>query len=96
MQVPNQYAPEKVFQRFLKNIKLKKDKWDLWRTPDHLFEPHIEPMRRVLSENGFVIRDYETYSRKDLCNSKSSSKLRHTVLKIGTNLRIIFQKEADS
>lgn len=91
LQVPNQYSPERVFKRFLKKLKLKRENWEKWRTPDHLYEPHHKSMRYLIEKHGFKIHSYETYSRKDIMNEKFVSKIRHRWLKVGSNLRYILR-----
>ncbi len=92
LQVPANNSPERRIKRILKRLGLKKDDWKLWRTPDHLYEPSIGPVKALLARHGLKIVDWETYSRKDLLNQSFLSKLRHRWLKAGNNLRIIAQK----
>ncbi|MBL7663865.1 MAG: methyltransferase domain-containing protein [Bacteriovoracaceae bacterium] len=91
IQVPNQYAPDRVLKRVAKDLGLKKDKWHPSRTPDHLYEPHISSMKYLIHKHGGKIIFLETYSRDDMCNKNVISKIRHNVLKWGNNLRVAFK-----
>jgi 2-polyprenyl-3-methyl-5-hydroxy-6-metoxy-1,4-benzoquinol methylase len=84
LNIPNQYAPEKGVQRFLKRMGLKKNKWEGWRTPDHLYEPHIKPLKYLLAKNGFNLVDYFTYSTRET----EKETLFHKKLKWGSKLRL--------
>lgn len=93
LQTPANNSPDRVLKRVAKRLKLKKDNWELWRTPDHLFEPSIFPMKMLLNKHGFKILKWETYSRSDNLNQNFMSKVRHQWLKSGNNLRIFAIKE---
>jgi SAM-dependent methyltransferase len=92
LQIPANNSPERRLKRLSKRLGLKKDNWELWRTPDHLFEPSMGPLRTLLARNGLEVIDWETYSRKDLLNQSFASKLRHRWLKSGNNLRVMARK----
>ena len=88
LNIPNQYAPEKVLQRLLKTLKLKKDKWEKWRTPDHLYEPHIRSMNYLVSTNGFDMMELFTYSSREKANESFGNRIFHHWLKWGSKIRL--------
>ncbi len=88
LNVPNQFSLDRKFKRALKKVGLKKDNWELWRTPDHLYEPHLKSMRYLLEKNGFQISQAFTYSRKEDSKPSAVNRLVHHSLKTGSKLRI--------
>ena len=86
LNVPNHYAPEKVVQRCLKTLRSKKDHWEKWRTPDHLYEPHYRSMAYLFEKTNFEVVEYFTYSSRE---ERQSLFLRafHRVLKWGSKHR---------
>jgi 2-polyprenyl-3-methyl-5-hydroxy-6-metoxy-1,4-benzoquinol methylase len=86
--VPNMNSLPRRFHLFLKRIGLKKGYWkNSARTPDHLFEPTIPSMLSFISESGYEVLDFYTYSRKDMDASSIFSKIYNRKLKWGSNLR---------
>lgn len=88
LNVPNQYAPEKVIQRFLKTIGLRKNKWEKWRTPDHLYEPHLKTIKYLVEKNNFTILDIFTYSSKEAAVESAFYKFFYRILKLGSKIRL--------
>ncbi len=93
LNIPNQLAPEKKFQRFLKKLHLHKPKWEAWRTPDHLYEPHAKSMHYLMKKNGFKILDFYTYSSNETKKKNFFGYLFHRYFKWGSKIRIFAQKE---
>jgi 2-polyprenyl-3-methyl-5-hydroxy-6-metoxy-1,4-benzoquinol methylase len=59
LSVPNVDSIDRIFKRFLKRVGLRKDKWQPWRTPDHLYEPSERSMKTLFEKEGFqLIRTY--------------------------------------
>ncbi len=59
LSVPNMNSIDRIFKRFLKRIGVRKDRWQPWQTPDHLYEPCEKSMRRFFKNEGFqLIRTY--------------------------------------
>jgi len=59
LSVPNMNSIDRRFKRTLKRLGLKKDKWQPWRTPDHLYEPCEKSMRPFFEKEGFeLVRTY--------------------------------------
>jgi len=87
LNVPNQYSIDRIFKRGLKTLGVSKDKWDTWRTPDHLYEPHKESMEYFIENNGFERLDYFTYSSRETDRPGFSDRLLHKKLKWGSKLR---------
>ena len=90
--VPNQFAIDKKFKRFLKNLGLKKDKWSLWRTPDHLYEPHGKPMKYLFKKHGLKLIENYTYSKHEKIEDSLGSKIYHSWLKLASKERYILKK----
>ncbi len=93
LNIPNQHAPEKKLQRFLKTIKLRNPVWEGWRTPDHLYEPHIKSMKYLLEKNNFELLNIHTYSSKEILNESYGSNFFHKTLKWGSKIRLFASKK---
>lgn len=91
LNVPNQYAPEKIVQRFFKKIKLRRDEWEKWRTPDHLYEPHFKSMKYLFDQTGFEIVEYFTYSSREKHEESLASNIFHKKCKFGSKLRFFLR-----
>lgn len=66
LSVPNMQSIDRKFKRGLKRLGLRKDKWEKWRTPDHLYEPCEPSMLRFFESCGFeLIRKYTYPSEWD-------------------------------
>ena len=89
LNVPNQFSWDRKFKRVLKKLGLKKEVWEVWRTPDHLYEPHLKPMNLLLSKNGFRVTKALTYSRKEQENQGWLDRLLHEKWKTGSKLRLL-------
>jgi 2-polyprenyl-3-methyl-5-hydroxy-6-metoxy-1,4-benzoquinol methylase len=88
LSVPNASSLPRRFRLFLKRIGLMKGKWkNSSRTPDHLFEPTISSTLRFISDNGFEVLEYYTYSRRDMDASSVFDIIYNRKLKLGSNLR---------
>jgi 2-polyprenyl-3-methyl-5-hydroxy-6-metoxy-1,4-benzoquinol methylase len=88
LSVPNMYSLPRRFHLFLKKIGLKKGYWkNSSRTPDHLFEPTVTSMLGFLSESGYTVLEYYTYSRRDMDAGSFFDRLYNRRLKLGSNLR---------
>jgi 2-polyprenyl-3-methyl-5-hydroxy-6-metoxy-1,4-benzoquinol methylase len=61
--VPNMFSLSRKFKLFLKRVRLRKGKWESWRTPDHLFEPTLDSFTRYLKKNNLEILDCYSYSK---------------------------------
>jgi len=85
--VPNIYSANRVFKLLLKKLGLKKNRWESWRTPDHLYEPSIPAMLYLFKLNNVRILNYYTYSNKNLTSKGLLSYIIHRLLKIGNNIR---------
>ena len=92
LNIPNQLAPEKKLQRFLKKIKLRRPTWRPWRTPDHLYEPHIKSIKYLLKKNNLNLLDIYTYSSRETLNEGLLSNLYHKKLKWGSKIRLFARK----
>lgn len=46
--VPNMFLFTRKLKLFLKYIRLRKDNWKPWQTPDHLYEPTMPSMRKII------------------------------------------------
>lgn len=89
LNIPNQFSLDRRLKRGLKRVGLKKDNWELWRTPDHLYEPHLGPMEWLLRKHHFSIIDSFTYSRKESADTSWLDKITHHHLKWGSKARLL-------
>ncbi len=92
LEVPNMESIDRKFKRVLKRAGLKRDRWEPWRTPDHLYEPCEKSFVPYLERNGFHVVYTCTYSR----NKPSAGvlgRLYHNHFKIGSNLRLYLEKK---
>jgi len=89
LNVPNQFSWDRCFKRGLKAVGLKKDKWELWRTPDHLYEPHLKPMTFLLERAGFEVIEAFTYSSREKESLSGLGQVMHGRFRAGTKLRIL-------
>lgn len=86
--IPNMKSLDRRVKLFFKKIGLRKGIWkDNTRTPDHLFEPTLPSTIKFLTDNGFKILEYYTYSRKDMDASTLFGKIYNRRFKLGGNLR---------
>jgi 2-polyprenyl-3-methyl-5-hydroxy-6-metoxy-1,4-benzoquinol methylase len=86
--VPNGLSLSWRVKVLLKKIRLRKGCWKPWRTPDHLYEPTLRSLLRLMKEHGFDILSYKTYSNNRKVDNSLWGKLTHQTLHWGTNLRI--------
>lgn len=92
--VPNKFALSFRLQHLYYRIGLKKQFSSSWndpaRVPDHLFEPTVKSMLRLLKAHHFEVLDYFSYSRKDPVSKHSLfSKAFHRWFYQGSNLSFI-------
>jgi SAM-dependent methyltransferase len=92
--VPNKFSLSFRLQHFYYKLGLKKQFSSTWtdpsRVPDHLYEPNVKSMLRLLEANHFEVLDYFTYSRRDPVSKNSVfSKLSNRFLHLGSNLSFI-------
>jgi 2-polyprenyl-3-methyl-5-hydroxy-6-metoxy-1,4-benzoquinol methylase len=92
--VPHKFSLSERLKHLFYKLRLKKQFSSSWndpaRTPDHLFEPTIPSMDRILQSNQYDILEYYTYSRKDPVSRKSIfTKMMHRTLRLGSNLAFI-------
>ncbi len=92
--VPNKFSLSFRLQHFFYKTGLKKQFSSTWndptRVPDHLYEPNVKSMLRLLEDNRFEVLDYFSYSRKDPVSKHSVfSKLFNRFLHKGSNLSFI-------
>jgi SAM-dependent methyltransferase len=85
--VPNMQSFDRKFKRGLKRLGLKKDKWEKWRTPDHLFEPCEKSIGRFFKSCNFeVVRKY-SYPSEWLGNVNFWHKFMHFKLRAAAKSR---------
>jgi SAM-dependent methyltransferase len=92
--VPNKFSLSFRLQHLFYRTGLKKQFSSTWsdpnRVPDHLYEPNVKSMLRLLRVNHFEVLDYFSYSRKDpVSNHSVFSKFSNRFLHIGSNLSFI-------
>ncbi len=91
LEVPNMQSLDRRFKRALKRVGLRKDRWQGWRTPDHLFEPCERSFAPFLRSKGWKIIGLTTYSRKTF-KTGPVQRLMHKTLRIGSNLRFYLRR----
>jgi SAM-dependent methyltransferase len=92
--VPNKFALSFRLQHLYYKLGLKTQFSSAWkdpaRVPEHLFEPTVKSMLRLLKANKFNVLDYFSYSRLDPVSKGSLfSRLFHRWLHQGSNLSFI-------
>jgi SAM-dependent methyltransferase len=92
--VPNKFALSFRLQHLYYRLGLKKQFSSSWkdptRVPDHLFEPTVKSMLRLLEVNHFEVLDYFSYSRRDpVSNGSVFSRLLNRYFHQGSNLSFI-------
>jgi 2-polyprenyl-3-methyl-5-hydroxy-6-metoxy-1,4-benzoquinol methylase len=87
LSVPNMNSIDRKYKRLLKKIGLRKDKWQPWQTPDHLFEPCEKSMRRFFARNRFEVLSTYTYPSEWLGNISCFHRLFHFWLRWGAKQR---------
>jgi SAM-dependent methyltransferase len=88
LNVPNQFSLDRVVKRALYRLGFKRPYWAPWRTPDHLYEPHMKPMRYLLEKHAFRVDRFFTYSSKERPEVSWTDRLAHHTWCIGSKLRI--------
>ncbi|MBI4405106.1 MAG: class I SAM-dependent methyltransferase [Deltaproteobacteria bacterium] len=88
LNVPNQFSIDRRLKRGLKRLRLSREKWALWRTPDHLYEPHLKPMQYLLGKHGFELIDAFTYSSREKEQEGLADRFFHHHFKMGSKLRV--------
>ncbi len=91
--VPNWFSWAQRLKWFLKKVGLRRGEWPADKIPEHLYEPGIPGMKQLISQNGFKILDYYTYSRKDLVSEKFPLRIFHRIFRAGSNLRFYLKEE---
>lgn len=91
LEVPNMQSIDRKFKRVLLRAGLKKNKWEAWRTPDHLYEPCERSFVPYLQKFGFKVMQISTYSRSKSPNN-FLARLYNRQMRVGSNLRIYLKR----
>ncbi len=91
--VPNMFSLDRIVKNLIKRMRLFINKWESWRTPDHLFEPTVKSMKFLLKAEGFQIIDYFSYSRNKREINKGFGKIYHRIFRLGSNLKFIVKSQ---
>jgi len=91
--VPNMFSLDRLVKNLIKRLGLFINKWESWRTPDHLFEPTVKSMKYLINTEGFVIVDYFSYSRNKREIDKGFGKIYHRKFRLGSNLKFIVKSQ---
>jgi len=94
LNVPNQFSIDRRIKRGLKRLKLSLENWALWRTPDHLYEPHLKPMRYLFAKHRFELVEAFTYSSREKAQEGIADRFFHHRFKIGSKLRLFARPTA--
>ena len=65
-------------------------------TPDHLFEPPVQVMKRFIESHGFDVVSHYTYSRSDEISRKPFNRLYRRALLQGSNARFYARRRGGS
>jgi len=85
--VPNFLSIDRRYKRLLKRLGLRRDRWQAWQTPDHLYEPCEPSMRAFFEREGFeVVRTY-TYPSEWQGGVSWAHRLMHFWLRWGAKAR---------
>jgi SAM-dependent methyltransferase len=87
LSVPNMRSIDRRFKRLLKRLGLKRDKWEAWRTPDHLYEPCETSMRAFFEREGFELLRTYTYPSEWLGEVSLWHRIMHFWLRWGAKQR---------
>ncbi|MDR3606728.1 MAG: class I SAM-dependent methyltransferase [Oligoflexia bacterium] len=87
LSVPNMNSIDRRFKRLLKRLGLKRDKWQAWRTPDHLYEPCEKSMRPFFERAGFELLRTYTYPSEWLGEASFYHRVFHFWLRWGAKQR---------
>lgn len=87
--VPNMFSLDRLFKNLIKRCGLFINKWEAWRTPDHLFEPTLKAMKHLFDSENYKIIESYSYSRKRSPTASPFWSFYYRKLFFGTNLRFI-------
>ncbi len=87
LSVPNYQSIDRKFKRGLKNLGLRKDRWEKWRTPDHLYEPCEKSILSFFESCGFELLQQYTYPSEWLGDVSLWHNLMHFKLRWGAKAR---------
>jgi len=93
--VPNMFSLDRLIKHVVKKLRLFKNAWEPWRTPDHLFEPTINAMKFLFKSEGYLIIDYHSYSRKKMNVNSLPGRIYHRFFRFGSNLKFIVKPKKD-
>lgn len=92
LSVPNVQSIDRKYKRVLKRLGLRKDRWEKWRTPDHLYEPCEKSMLRFIQQRcGYEV--LRTYSYPSEWTGKVSvwHQLFHFKFRLGAKARFLIR-----
>jgi predicted SAM-dependent methyltransferase len=92
LSVPNMRSIDRRFKRVLKRLGLKRDRWDAWRTPDHLYEPCEKSMRAFFERTGFELLRTYSYPSEWLGDVSLWHRIFHFWLRWGAKQRYFLRK----
>ena len=87
--VPNMFSADRLIKNVTKRLGLFVNKWEAWRTPDHLFEPTYKAMQYLFDSQKFKIIDCYSYSRTKAHDDTVFTRLYHHKWRLGSNLKFI-------
>ena len=91
--VPNMFSLDRLIKNLIKRCGLFINKWEAWRTPDHLFEPTLKAMKILFNDENFKIVEAYSYSRKRNPSASPFWSWYYRKMFLGTNLRFIISPE---
>jgi len=85
--IPNMNSYDRKYKRVLKRLGLRKDKWEKWRTPDHLYEPCEKSFTAFAESCGFDIVKMYSYPSQWVGKVSPWHRLYHFILRAGAKSR---------
>lgn len=87
LSVPNMNSIDRKFKRVLKRLRIRKDRWQPWQTPDHLYEPCEKSMRWLIQEQGYEVVSTYTYPSEWMGQRPPLHRVMHFALRWGAKQR---------
>lgn len=91
--VPNMRSLDRRFKRACKRLGLRRDRWEPWRTPDHLYEPCEKSLRPFFARAGFRVLDTYTYPSEWFGDEPLRHRIYHRWFRWGAKQRFFLRAQ---
>jgi SAM-dependent methyltransferase len=91
LSVPNVQSVDRKYKRLLKRLGLRKDRWEKWRTPDHLYEPCEKSMLRFMRASQYDVLKTYSYPSEWTGQANLWHKIFHFKLRMGAKARFLIR-----